>query len=171
MFLSYCCRKNRGMGGESCPRTWVRPWDWPPSVVLGFMQERIQQRAIVKWKHVYLESYLLQKEKTVYLRKWEDPWEEQTPQSVDHLRRQEAPGYLVASFYVLRHSIVSASCTPWTVAYHALLSMSFSQQEYWSGVPFPPPGDLPDPEINPTSPLLAGEFFATSTIWEAHQFL
>ena len=50
------------------------------------------------------------------------------------------------------------------------LSMGFSRQEYWSGLPCPPPGDLPGPGIEPTSltsPALAGRFFITSTIWEA----
>ena len=42
--------------------------------------------------------------------------------------------------------------TPWTVAYQAPPSMGFSRQEYWSGVPFPSPGDLPDPGIEPGSP-------------------
>ena len=41
--------------------------------------------------------------------------------------------------------------TPWTVVYKAPLSMEFSRQEYWSGLPFPSPGDLPDPEIKPRS--------------------
>ena len=44
--------------------------------------------------------------------------------------------------------------TAWTVAYHALLSMRFSRQEYWTGLPFPSPGDLPDPGIEPRSPTL-----------------
>ena len=44
--------------------------------------------------------------------------------------------------------------TPWTAAYQALLSMGFSRQEYWSGLPFPPPGDLPDPGVKPMSCLL-----------------
>ena len=43
---------------------------------------------------------------------------------------------------------------PWTVAYQALLSMGFSSQEYWSGLPFPSPGDLPNPGIEPWSPAL-----------------
>ena len=43
---------------------------------------------------------------------------------------------------------------PWTVAHQAPLSMEFSRQEYWSGLPFPFPGDLPDPEIEPGSPTL-----------------
>ena len=48
-------------------------------------------------------------------------------------------------------SHVQLLSTPWTVARQAPLSMGFSRQEYWSGLPCPPPGDLPDPGINPTS--------------------
>ena len=48
-------------------------------------------------------------------------------------------------------SVVSNSVTPWTVAYQVPLSMEFSRQEYWSGFPFPTPGDLPDPGIEPAS--------------------
>ena len=58
----------------------------------------------------------------------------------------------------------------WTVALQAPLSMGFSRQEYWSGLPCPPPGDLPDAGIQPVSlmsPELAGGFFTTSTTWEA----
>ena len=50
--------------------------------------------------------------------------------------------------------------------------MGFSRQEYWSGLPSPPPGDLPNPQIEPTSlmsPALAGGFFTTSATWEAHK--
>ena len=59
--------------------------------------------------------------------------------------------------------------TPWTVAHQAPLSMGFSRQEYWSGLPFPPPGDLPKPGIEPAplmSSALAGRFFTGAT-WEA----
>ena len=49
--------------------------------------------------------------------------------------------------------------TPWTVAHQAPLSMGFLRQESWSGLPFPSPGDLPDPGIEPVSPALAGRFF------------
>ena len=45
--------------------------------------------------------------------------------------------------------------------------MGFSKQEYWSGLPCPPPGDLPNPRIEPNSLALAGGFFTTSTTWEA----
>ena len=51
--------------------------------------------------------------------------------------------------------------TAWTVAYQSLPSMGFSRQEYWSGLPFPSPGDLPSPGIEPASPALAGWFFTT----------
>ena len=51
--------------------------------------------------------------------------------------------------------------TPWTTAHQAPLSMGFPRQEYWSGLLFPPPGDLPDPGIEPMSPELADGFFST----------
>ena len=54
--------------------------------------------------------------------------------------------------------------TPWTVAHKAPLSVGFSRQEHWSGLPWPPPGDLPNAGIKPTflmSPALAGRFFTT----------
>ena len=57
--------------------------------------------------------------------------------------------------------------TPWTVAHQAPLCMGFPRQEYWSGLPFPSPGDLPDPGIQPKSPALAGRFFNTGAAWEA----
>ena len=60
--------------------------------------------------------------------------------------------------------------TPWTVACQPPLSMGFSSQEYWSGLPCPPPGDLSDPRIEPgtpQSPALPGGFFITGTTWEA----
>ena len=47
--------------------------------------------------------------------------------------------------------------TPWTVAYHAPLSMGFSRQEYWSGLPFPSPEDFPDSRIKPESPTLQAD--------------
>ena len=58
----------------------------------------------------------------------------------------------------------------WTVAFQAPLSIEFPRQEYWSGLPRPPPEDLPDPGIEPKSlmsPALAGGFFTASTTWEA----
>ena len=54
-------------------------------------------------------------------------------------------------------SRVRLFATPWTVAHQAPLSMGFSRQEYWSGVPFPSPGDLPGPGIEPGSPALRAD--------------
>ena len=67
-------------------------------------------------------------------------------------------------------SHVQLFATPWTLACWAALSKGFSGQEYWSGLPCPPPGDPPNPGIEPesrASPALAGGFFITSTTWEA----
>ena len=55
-----------------------------------------------------------------------------------------------------------ALCDAKTVAHQAPLFIEFSRQEYWSGLPFPSPGDLPDPGIKPGSPVLAGGFFTPS---------
>ena len=71
--------------------------------------------------------------------------------------------------YVL-FSPVQLLSTPGTVACQAPLTMGFSRQEYWSGLPVHPPEDLPDPEIKPeslASPAFAGKFFTTGATWEA----
>ena len=79
------------------------------------------------------------------------------------------------AMYVLSHfSCVLLFATPWTAAHQGPLSMRFPRQEYWSGLPCPPPGDLPNPGIQPTSlrsPALAGRFFTTYTTWESHTWL
>ena len=73
--------------------------------------------------------------------------------------------------HVLNHfSCVQLCVTPWIVARQAPLSRGSSRQEYWSGLPCPPPGDLLHPRIKPASlisPALAGEFFTTSATWKA----
>ena len=56
--------------------------------------------------------------------------------------------------------------TPWTEAQQALLSMGLPRQEYWSGLSFLSPGDLPDPGIEPVSPALAGGFFTREALKE-----
>ena len=53
---------------------------------------------------------------------------------------------------------------PWTVDYQDPLSMGFSRQEYWSGLPFPSSGIVPDPGIKPERPVLAGVFFTTEPL-------
>ena len=59
-------------------------------------------------------------------------------------------------------SIVSDFVTPWTIAHQAPLSMEFSRQEYQRGLPFPTPGDLPDPRLGPITPTLADRFFTAA---------
>ena len=77
---------------------------------------------------------------------------------------------MVTVCVLTRFSSVHLFATLWAVARQALLSMEFSRQAYWSGLPCPPPGDLPDPGISLTSLclVLAGGFSTTSTTWEAH---
>ena len=79
---------------------------------------------------------------------------------------EELGGHCVLSPF----SRVQLCVTLWTAAPQAPLSMGIFRQEYWSGLPCPPPGDLPDPGIQPVSlmsPALAGGFFTTSASWEA----
>ena len=68
-------------------------------------------------------------------------------------------------FCQISSSKVAKSCptfaTPWTVACQAPLSMGFSRQECWSGLPFPSPGDLPDPGVEPRSPALTADSLPT----------
>ena len=69
-----------------------------------------------------------------------------------------------------RFSHVQLCATPWAVARQAPLSMGFARQEYWRGLPCPPPGDLPEPGIEPVSlmsPALANGFFTTGATCEA----
>ena len=61
---------------------------------------------------------------------------------------------LLFSCSVVSHTFV----TPWTIAHQAPLSMEFSRPEYWSGLPFPSPRDLPDPGIKPGSPTLQADY-------------
>ena len=73
-----------------------------------------------------------------------------------------------------RFSRVRLLVTPWTIARQAPVSMGFSRQEYWSGLPCSPPGDLPNPGIQPqslTSLALAGGLFITNATWEAQKVM
>ena len=81
------------------------------------------------------------------------------------------PNVLVCVLSHFNHVCLFAS--PWTVARQAPLSVGFSRQEYWSGLPCPPPGDPPDPGIKPASlksPALAGRFFTTMATWECSYY-
>ena len=78
--------------------------------------------------------------------------------------------FLYTACMLSHFSCVWLFTTLWTLARQAPLSMGFSRQGYWRGLPLPTPGDLPNPGIKPVSlmsPALTGSFFTTSTIWEA----
>ena len=79
---------------------------------------------------------------------------------------------LLLYVYVCVLSRVSLQPHGLYIAFQAPLSVGFSRQEYWSGLSFPPPRDLPNPGTKPTSltsPALAGRFFTTSITWEAQE--
>ena len=67
-------------------------------------------------------------------------------------------------------SYVQLLATPWIVAHQAPLSMGFPRQEYWSGLPFPPPGDLPDPGIKPEPPVLWAESLPSEPPVKPHRY-
>ena len=73
----------------------------------------------------------------------------------DRMNKMES--YSILKVKVKLLSRVRLSATPWTVAYQVPPSMGFSRQEYWSGVPFPSPGDLPNPGIKPGSPAFQAD--------------
>ena len=66
-----------------------------------------------------------------------------------------------SSVLCVSHSVMSNSMTPWTGAHHAPLSIGFSRQEYWSGLPLISPGDLPDSGIESRSPVLQADSLPT----------
>ena len=79
--------------------------------------------------------------------------------------------YMLVCVYTKLLHHVQLFVALWTVGHQAPLSMEFSRLEYWSGLPFPTPGDLPDPGIqlaSLASSTLAGGFFITSATWEAY---
>ena len=81
--------------------------------------------------------------------------------------------YYTHAYSVYACSVMSDSATPWTVACQALLSIEFFKQEYWNGLPFPPPGDLSDPGIqlkSLASPVLAGYSLLLASPGKLHEY-
>ena len=101
-----------------------------------------------------------------------------SPSIVKHFCSQISRGLCVcvrACACMLMLSCVPLFVTPWTVAHQAPMSMGLFRQECWSGLPFPSPGDLPNPGIepaseysSPVSPALAGRFFTTTPLGKPH---
>ena len=87
-----------------------------------------------------------------------------TTEAPQHTCISDLNVYVIACMHAQLLSYVRLFVTPWTVAHQAPLSMKFSKQEYWSGLPFPPPGYLLESRVEPTSPAfpaLASSFFTT----------
>ena len=92
-------------------------------------------------------------------------WDEHNRQEEGWLKRNVLSGCVLHPS-VLSHVRVLA--TLWTVAHQVLLSMGFSRQEYWSGLPFPSPGDLPNPGIGPRSPAFQADSLPSESNLEAN---
>ena len=87
------------------------------------------------------------------------------------MQKSSSHAYSLSAYMLSCFSHVWLFVTPQTVAHQAPLSMGFSRQKHWSGLPFPSPGDRRIPRIEPASlmsPALAGRFFTTSATWEAY---
>ena len=106
---------------------------------------------------------------------WEDQWERQVKNLTQINIEQErhytlSPTYVVMHAYMIVASVVSISffATLWTVTHQAPLPMAFSRQQYWSGLPYPPPGHLPEPRIKPASPAKPASRFFTAKPLRKH---
>ena len=124
---------------QSCPVLWDPPdCSSPGSSVHGILQARIPEwTAMPPPGNLYTQEF---NPRLLFLLHWQ----------VSSL-----PLKVKVKVKLLSH--VQLFATSWTVAYQAPLSMRFSRQEYWSGLPFPSPGDLPDPGIEPRSPALESD--------------
>ena len=83
----------------------------------------------------------------------------------------EKPAINLSAAVIYLLSCVQLFATLWTLAHQAPLFMRFPRQEYWSRLPFPSPGNLPNPGTEPTSPAFAGRVFTTEPPGKTHCFL
>ena len=95
------------------------------------------------------------KNKQIFLKLWQ--FISSSPLFLPPFLREQKETFLEVLLVKWSRSVVSDSSTPWTVAHQAPPSMGASRQEYWSGLPFPSPGDLPDPGIKPWSPAFQAD--------------
>ena len=111
--------------------------------------------------HMASEALQLKRETTGRLHWPSDSWSPNkvSSSSTNHNERRthDNRNACVCVCVCVSHSVMSDSATPWTKAHQAPLAMEFSGQEYWSSLPFPSPGDLPNPGIKPGSPALQAD--------------
>ena len=159
----------------------AHPWSFILSYAAGGRASVCSRRYYhLWWEHGWVEQmssgHWRKARCSEPLQDWEDPerelwissesgnrWQNWAPHPVP-----ESLGY--PEVYTMCSVMSDSFATLWTVTHQAPLSMEFSKQGYWSGLPCPSPGDLPDPGIEPTSllsPTLTGRFFTTSATWEA----
>ena len=129
------------MRGCSHPRSCLNPWDSHQGGGSWLHPRKNSRASYSKVKeHLFREIHTL--------------WIECGPSQ----KAREAPGYGAVSFHTCCvHAVkshVRFFATLWTIDHQALLSIGFSRQDFWSGFPCPPPGDLPYPEVEPKSPVL-----------------
>ena len=86
------------------------------------------------------------------------------PHDIFHTHTRCTHSYTICETESVSRSVLSDSATTWTVILQASLSMGFSRQEYWSGLPCPSPGDLPDTGIEPESPALQADFLPSDPL-------
>ena len=153
-----------------CPQSLPASGSFPMSQLFAWDGQNIGVSALASvlpkntqgWSPLEWTGWISLQSKYVYLTKisrgkWKSPF----PLTSSHLNLI----HLYVCICVFSHSVVSNSATPQTVAHQAPLSMEIFRQEYWSGLPFPPPGNLLDPGTEPmslTSLALAGRFFTTA---------
>ena len=125
---------------QSCP-TLCDPMDGslPGSSVHGIFQARILEWVAISFS-----------------RRSSQPRDQSCLSSVSCIGRWDLhpQRHLESPYYITKVKVKSDSVSPWAVAHQTPPSMGFFRQEYWSGLPFPSPGDLPDPGIEPGSPAL-----------------
>ena len=143
-----------GLVAKSCPTLAIPGLCLPGSSVHGILQARI-----LEWVAISFSSRSSQPRNwtrvSCTVGRWLTNWAmKETPKTWFTAKTVTGGGGLVTKLY-------PTLAIPWTVARQAPLSMGFSRQEYWSGLPFPSPGDLPNPGIEPGSPPLQADSLPT----------
>ena len=124
---------------------WRRVWQSTPVFLPG---ESHRERSLQATVHRVAKSWTWLKQLSMH---FFNAWSKSISSGVQQLCPEDS---LISKVKVKLLSCVRLFAPPWTVAYQAPPSMRFSRQEYWSGLPFPSPGDLPNPGIEPGSPAL-----------------